>query len=198
MLCQNTGSTPARFQIDGMPGESQRYVVQPGESVEIADGYCTPYVSPTRREMPPIVTQLHKAMVPRPGEYAPGMSPELHETKGIPPVAMKEIANLSARVAELTRLVASMAANQAPPAARPPAARPPAVPPPPAPEPDEDPVTDGGGFDPGDTEATALMKHSKPDLIGMARELGARAEDKMTKAQLVEAILATQSDPEDA
>ncbi len=191
MLCINRGPGPATFRIDGQPGESRRYVVPEGGTVEIADGYCKPYLSPSRRPMKPLVTQLHRNMEPLPGQYAPGMSPELHELKGVPGPAQAQIDNLAAQVAALTAQLQRLAGPA------------PAVVPPPVELTEdlgEDVVVDdepSGDFDAGDVEIAALVKQSKAELLSLAREMGARAEEKMTKAQLAEAILDKRTEPED-
>jgi hypothetical protein len=65
MLCKNAGAGPARFQIDGDPGQAPtKYDVEPGGVVDIAEGYCKPYESPTGRKMKPIITQLNASMRP--------------------------------------------------------------------------------------------------------------------------------------
>jgi hypothetical protein len=72
MLCKNTGTAPAEFQIDGHPGHPpKKYKVPPGETVDIPDGYCQPYKSETQRTQPPIISQLHPNMKPL-GERAKG------------------------------------------------------------------------------------------------------------------------------
>lgn len=65
MLCKNTGSEEAKFSIDGPPGMPARnYVVKPGATVDIPEGYCRTYKAPTGRTRPAIVTQLHQDMRP--------------------------------------------------------------------------------------------------------------------------------------
>ena len=209
MLCVNTGTTTANFRIDGRPGQSRRYAVRPGEQVEIPDGYCKPYVSAARKPMKPIIEQLAPSMKPLPGQYAPGMSPEAHELRN-PSDAAAQVDRLVAMVQALTAEVQTLKGRQ--PAA--PSA--PVVPPPSSgdegdqgaadeldteddPEGEVDEGQSGEVADEGhdDHRMTALLAESKATLLGLARELGAEAADKMTKAQLAEAILAKQDEPGD-
>lgn len=197
MLCQNKGQAMAEFQIDGAPGERpRRYRVPPGGTVEIADGYCEPYVSPSRKVLPPLVTRLHPAMEPLPGQYAPGMSKEVHDA-AVPPTAQRQIDTLQAQLAQLQEQMSRMAAVHVPaPERQPVVATPPAGP---GEDGGEEEETDPAAGDGDDLEVAALMRQSKADLLGLARELGADAEEKMTKRDLAESILTKRAemDPED-
>lgn len=194
MLCKNTGRENAVFEIGFEPGKARKYNVAPGGTVEIPDGYCEPYLGPTRKTMKPIVEQLHPMMKPLPGEYAPGMSPEFHGLKGVPSAAAAQMDALAKMVRDLTAQVSALQSAKAPvlPAV---ASSGPFVADDGAVD-DVDPDAgegDDGAFDPDDAEVTTLMKHSKADLMQLAGELGAKVEVRMSKAQIAEAILAARA-----
>lgn len=204
MLCRNTGPDVARFKIDGMPGETQRYAVKPGEEVEIPDGYCTPYLSPTRKPMTPIVKQLHKDMEPQPGRYAPGMSPTSAQLEQLPAGAAQEMADLRGQVATLARLVETLSKREeerSEVGGRPPT--------PASPDfgwtaPTAPVATvaaheeEAGDFDPDDAEIKALIDgQTKKELLSLAAEMGARCQESMTKAQLAQAILTKRAELDD-
>lgn len=102
MLCKNTGSENAQFQIDGAPGVPPRkYDVPPGGKVDIAEGYCRSYQAPTKRPMRPIITQLHPAMRPM-GETAGG------EVTQAPAASSASNADVMAAISRLSAELSSL------------------------------------------------------------------------------------------
>lgn len=189
MLCKNTGSSVARFAIDGLPGHQQKYAVKPGEEVEIADGYCKPYRNQTGRQAPPIVTQLHAAMQPT-GRYSPGLEPlakpadDVHTLK-------QQFSQLQAMFAEQQQMLRQLTQAAA------------ASPPPAAPEPlpsvvvaPELTAIAPSGLEPAwagqseDQQVAELMKLKKADLVTVAIDARVDVDESMTKDDIAEAIVA--------
>jgi hypothetical protein len=78
MLCKNISGGEVNFHIDRLPGQTPMvYKVQPGEEVEIEDGYCVPYMTENKRVLPALITQITMrgetvTMEPT-GRYSPGI-----------------------------------------------------------------------------------------------------------------------------
>lgn len=103
MLCKNTSNSTAVFEIDGAPGmPPKRYSVEPGNSVEIPDGYCRPYQTTTNnREMKPIIQQLCAAMAPM-GEQERGrVDAAAGSAPGVDPAIAAILARLEAKLGDL-------------------------------------------------------------------------------------------------
>lgn len=99
MLCKNTASTNARFQIDGKSGtEPTLYDVEPGGVVDIADGYCKPYKGASNKMLPPIIKMIAPSMKPL-GTRAKGIVATQGPTPGS--VASGDVTALLARLDRL-------------------------------------------------------------------------------------------------
>lgn len=62
-LVKNTTNGTLEFDIDGVPGRPPKhYSVAAGEVVDIADGYCQPYLSDTHRRQTPIIERVAPGM----------------------------------------------------------------------------------------------------------------------------------------